>query len=339
MTNNRRFSTAPKAQWRRSLPLTMVDSLPMMRLMRVRSKEGGALLGSLLRAMRPKQWAKNGIIYFAFIFTINERWELGDWGESLELFGFATAAFLLFCLLSSATYLVNDLIDAPQDRLHPQKRHRPIAAGEVSPRQAVITAAGMFIVGISLAFLLEPWFGVVVLVYLTLTLAYSIRLKQVAVVDVLVLSSGYVLRAVAGAVVIQVPISLWLYAVTSLGAMLIGFGKRRGELAGAEESASQQRRVLKDYTRTLLNRLIALAAAGVFATYLAYTLTASNLPDNRTMALTVPILAYGLYRYLHLLYHHNAGETPEEMLLNDRPLIATVSLWLTTVLVVLVLAR
>lgn len=311
----------------------------MMRLMRVSSKEGVAFLGSLLRAMRPKQWAKNGIIYFAFVFTINERWELGEWGESLELFGIATAAFLLFCLLSSATYLVNDLIDAPQDRLHPQKRHRPIAAGVVSPRQAVVTAIAMFIVGVGLAFLLEPGFGVVVLVYLTLTLSYSIKLKQVAVVDVLVLSTGYVLRAVAGAVVIQVPISLWLYAVTSLGAMLIGFGKRRGEMAGAEEWASRQRPVLKDYTKTLVNSLIALTGTGVFVTYLVYTLTASNLPDNRAMVLTVPILAYGLYRYLHLVYHHNAGETPEEMFLGDRPLIATVILWLTTVLVVLVLAR
>ena len=307
--------------------------------MKVNSKEGAVYLRSLLRAMRPKQWAKNGIIYFAFIFTINERWDISEWGESLELFGVATAAFFLFCLLSSATYLVNDLIDAPQDRLHPLKQYRPIAAGEVSPRQAMGTALGMFIVGIGLSFLLEPWFGVVVLVYLALTLAYSIKLKQIVVVDVLVLSTGYVLRAVGGAVVIQVPISLWLYAVTSLGAMLIGFGKRRGEMAGAEGLASQQRHVLKNYSRTLLNRLIVLVAGGVFIAYVAYTLTASNLPDNRTMALTVPIMAYGLYRYLHLVYHHNAGETPEEMFLNDRPLMATVFLWLTTVLVVLVLAR
>jgi 4-hydroxybenzoate polyprenyltransferase len=305
----------------------------------ISAKENTVFLRSLLRAMRPRQWAKNGIIYFAFIFTINERWDLGEWGESLEVFGIATAAFFLFCLLSSATYLINDLIDAPRDRLHPLKRHRPIAAGLVSPRRAVLTAFGMFIVGIGLSFLLEPWFGVVVLIYLTLTLSYSIKLKQVAVIDVLVLSTGYVLRAVGGAVVIQVPISLWLYAVTSLGAMLIGFGKRRGEMTGVEGEASHQRHVLKDYSRTLLNRLIVLVVVGVFITYVAYTLTASNLPDNRTMAVTIPIMAYGLYRYLHLLYHHNAGETPEEMFLSDRPLMATVFLWLATVVVVLVLAR
>jgi 4-hydroxybenzoate polyprenyltransferase len=305
----------------------------------ISAKENTVFLRSLLRAMRPRQWAKNGIIYFAFIFTINERWDLGEWGESLEVFGIATAAFFLFCLLSSATYLINDLIDAPRDRLHPLKRHRPIAAGLVSPRRAVLTAFGMFIVGIGLSFLLEPWFGVVVLIYLTLTLSYSIKLKQVAVIDVLVLSTGYVLRAVGGAVVIQVPISLWLYAVTSLGAMLIGFGKRRGEMTGVEGEASHQRHVLKDYSRTLLNRLIVLVVGGVFITYVAYTLTASNLPDNRTMAVTIPIMAYGLYRYLHLLYHHNAGETPEEMFLSDRPLMATVFLWLATVVLVLVLAR
>ncbi len=305
----------------------------------ISAKENTVFLRSLLRAMRPRQWAKNGIIYFAFIFTINERWDLGEWGESLEVFGIATAAFLLFCLVSSATYLINDLIDTPQDRLHPLKRNRPIAAGLVSSRQAALTALGMFIVGIGLSFLLEPWFGVVVLIYLTLTLSYSVKLKQVAVIDVLVLSTGYVLRAVGGAVVIQVPISLWLYAITSLGAMLIGFGKRRGEMAGAEGEAKQQRHVLKDYSSTLLNRLIALVAGGVFSTYVAYTLTASNLPDNRTMAVTIPIMAYGLYRYLDLLYHHNVGDTPEEMLLGDRPLMATVFLWLATVVVVLVLAR
>ena len=296
-------------------------------------------LRNLLRAMRPRQWIKNGIIYFAFIFTINERWDLSEWGESLELFGIATAAFLLFCLFSGATYLINDLIDAPQDQLHPMKRYRPIAAGLVSHRQATGTALGVFIVGVGLSFLLELWFGVVVLVYLTLTLSYSFKLKQMAVVDVVVLSAGYVLRAVGGAVVIQVPISLWLYVVTSLGAMLIGFGKRKSELEGSQGMASLQRHVLKQYSKELLNKLIILVSVGVFVSYLAYTLIASNLPDNRTMVSTVPIMAFGLYRYLRLLYRNNAGETPEELLLTDKPLLITVILWLATVVTVLLAAR
>ena len=289
--------------------------------------------------MRPRQWIKNGIIYFAFIFTINERWDLSEWGESLELFGIATAAFLLFCLFSGATYLINDLIDAPQDQLHPMKRYRPIAAGLVSHRQATGTALGVFIVGVGLSFLLELWFGVVVLVYLTLTLSYSFKLKQMAVVDVVVLSAGYVLRAVGGAVVIQVPISLWLYVVTSLGAMLIGFGKRKSELEGSQGMASLQRHVLKQYSKELLNKLIILVSVGVFVSYLAYTLIASNLPDNRTMVSTVPIMAFGLYRYLRLLYRNNAGETPEELLLTDKLLLITVILWLATVVTVLLAAR
>jgi len=311
----------------------------MMPGVNVSSKEGDVFLRNLLQAMRPRQWAKNAVIYFAFIFTINERWDLSELGDGLELFGITTAAFLLFCLFSSATYLINDVVDVPRDRLHPQKRSRPIAAGEITRRQAITAAIVMFVAGIGPTFLLEAWFGVVVIAYSTLTLCYSMKLKHIAVVDVLVLSAGYLLRAIGGAVVIQVPISPWLYVVTSLGAMLIGFGKRRGELVGAEGTASLQRYALKDYSESLLNWIIALVSGGVFITYLAYTAFASNLPDNHTMVATVPIMAFGLYRYLNLLYHHNVGETPEEMLLGDKLLMTTVLVWLVTVVAVLSLAR
>ena len=308
--------------------------------MALHRKGGTGLLGSLLPAMRPRQWAKNGIIYVALVFTINQRWEFAQWRESLELLAIATAAFLLFCLVSSATYLVNDILDAPRDRLHPRKRNRPIAAGLLSPRLAGGAAAVMFVVGVGLSFLLQPWFGVAALAYLALTLAYSAALKRAPVVDVLTLSSVYVLRAVAGAVVIQVPISPWLYAVTGLGAMMIVLGKRRGELAAAEGGAAHQRAVLGAYNLQLLSVLIRLSAAGVLATYVAYTLTASGLPDTMAMALTIPIAAYGLYRYLQLLYRHgSAGETPEELFLSDRPLQAVTVLWLATALAVLALGR
>ena len=170
----------------------------MMRHMPLRVKGGTALLVDLLRAMRPRQWAKNGIIYFALAFSINQRWEFAQWREGLELFAVTTAAFLLFCLVASATYLVNDLLDAPRDRLHPRKRNRPIAAGLLSARAASVAAANMVAVGIGLSFLLEPRFGVAVLAYLALTLSYSALLKRVPLVDVLALSSVYVLRAVAG---------------------------------------------------------------------------------------------------------------------------------------------
>ena len=309
--------------------------------MPLRMKGGTALLGNLLRAMRPRQWAKNGIIYFALAFSINQRWEFAQWREGLELFAVTTAAFLLFCLAASATYLVNDLLDAPRDRLHPRKRNRPIAAGLLSARSASVAAAIMFAVGIGLSFLLEPRFGVTVLAYLALTLAYSAVLKRVPLVDVLALSSVYVLRAVAGAVVIDVPISTWLYAVTGLGAMMIVLGKRRVELVTAVDGgAEQQRAVLGAYSIRALNVLIGVSATGVLAAYVAYTLTASGLPDNMAMALTVPIAAFGLYRYLRLLYRDgSAGETPEEMFLSDRPMQAATVLWLATALAVLSLGR
>lgn len=299
-----------------------------------------ALLAGLLRAMRPRQWAKNGIVYFALVFSINQRWEFSEGREVLELFAVSTAAFLLFCLVSSATYLVNDLLDAPRDRLHPQKRHRPIAAGLLSVRAAAAAAVVMFAAGVALSFLLQPWFGVAVLGYLALTLSYSALLKRLPVADVLALGSVYVLRAVAGAVVIQVPISPWLYAVTGLGAMMIVLGKRRGELATAEGDAGRQRAVLGFYSLRLLDVLVGVSAVGVLVAYVAYTLTASGLPDNMAMALTVPFAAFGLYRYLRLLYRDGmAGETPEELFLRDRPLQLGAVLGLATVLAVLALGR
>ena len=308
--------------------------------MPLRTKGGTGPLGSLLRAMRPRQWAKNGIIYFALVFSINQRWEFAAWREGLELFAVSTAAFLLFCLVSSATYLVNDLLDAPRDRLHPQKRHRPIAAGLLSVRAASAAAGVMFVVGVALSFLLQPWFGIAVLGYLALTLSYSVLLKRLPVADILALGSVYVLRAVAGAVVIQVPISPWLYAVTGLGAMMIVLGKRRGELASAEGDAGQQRAVLGFYSLRLLDVLVRVSAAGVLVAYVAYTLTASGLPGNMAMALTIPFAAFGLYRYLRLLYRNGmAGETPEEMFLRDRPLQVAAVLGLATVLAVLSLGR
>lgn len=298
-------------------------------------------MGSLLRAMRPRQWAKNGIVYIALVFSLNQRWEFSEWREGLDLFAVTTAGFVLFCLVSSATYLVNDLLDAPRDRLHPQKRNRPIAAGLLSPRLAAAAAAVMFAAGVGLSFVLQPWFGVAVLGYLALTLSYSALLKRVPVVDVLALSSVYVLRAVAGAVVIQVPISPWLYAVTGLGAMMIVLGKRRGELASAAQGeAQQQRAVLGSYSLRAMGPAINACAAGVLVAYVVYTLTASGLPGNMAMAATIPFAAFGLYRYLRLLYRESsAGETPEEMFLGDRPLQLGAVLWLATALAVLALGR
>ena len=304
-------------------------------------KRLAGLLSSLLAATRPRQWAKNGIIYVAFIFTVNQSWDPGAPRETLDLLLTSTAAFLLFCLLSGATYLVNDLLDLEADRNHPRKRDRAVASGRLPVGAAVGGAIVLAAAGLALAFLLRPLFGVVAAAYIALTVAYSLGLKRHAIIDVMALSGGYILRAVAGAVAIAVPISPWLYVVTGLGALLIGFGKRRNELAlaGDDGAAEGQRRVLRDYSVKVLDQLIAVVAPATLVAYILYSFSAPGLPDDHTMMLTIPLVAYGLFRYLYLVYHRNLGETPEEALLTDRPLLAATALWLVAALAILAVFR
>lgn len=299
------------------------------------------LLSSLLAATRPRQWAKNGIIYVAFIFTVNQSWDLGAPREVLDLLLTSTAAFLLFCLLSGATYLVNDLVDLEADRNHPRKRERAIASGHLPIGAAAGGAIVLGVAGVALAFLLRPLFGVVAVAYIALTAAYSLGLKRHALIDVMALSGGYILRAVAGAVAIAAPISPWLYVVTGLGALLIGFGKRRNELvlAGDDGDAAGQRRVLRDYSVKVLDQLIAVVAPATLVAYILYSFSAPGLPDDHTMMLTIPFVAYGLFRYLYLVYHRNLGETPEEVLLTDKPLLVATGLWLAAALAILAVFR
>ncbi|MBI4337995.1 MAG: decaprenyl-phosphate phosphoribosyltransferase [Chloroflexi bacterium] len=299
-----------------------------------------AMLRALALAARPQQWTKNALLYFAFFFTINEQWSPADPGGAAALLGRVTLGFLVFCLLSSAVYLVNDLVDASRDRQHLRKRHRPIASGALPVPLAVGTAALLGTGGAALSFLLGPWFGGVALLYLALTLAYSFALKRAVLLDVMALSAGYVLRAVAGAVVISAPVSPWLYVITSLGALLIGFAKRRSELALAgADAALAQREALKDYSLPLLDQLIALVSAATLIAYSLYTFTAPNLPGNHAMMLTIPLVAYGLFRYLYLVYHRNRGEAPEDILLRDGPILAAVALWLGAIVAVLLVFR
>lgn len=294
-----------------------------------------------LRALRPRQWTKNSLLYLAFFFTVNERWDLSHPAEAWALFLRVTLGVLLFCALSSATYLVNDIRDAPRDRAHPRKRLRPIASGAVPARHAWGMALLLGVGGLAGAFALSPAFGGVALLYLALTFAYSFLFKRLVLLDVFFLSAGYLLRAVAGAVVLAVPISPWLYVTTGLGAFLIGLGKRRNELllAGGQAQASAQRETLADYNVRLLDQLIAAVTPSALMAYTLYTFTAPNLPQNHAMMLTIPFVAYGLFRYLYLVYQRDLGEAPEEFLLRDRPLMATVALWLALSVALLALYR
>ena len=294
---------------------------------------------ALLLAARPKQWTKNLLIFLALFFTINEAWELQDLSGAASTLGKAALAFLIFSVLSSAIYLINDAVDVESDRLHPRKRLRPIAAGLLPIPVAVGAAAMLIPAGLASAFLLVPLFGLVSLVYVATMVAYTFVLKRLILLDVFAISGGFVLRAVAGAAVLQVPISPWLYICAGLGALLIALAKRRSELETAGDQAGAQRATLEWYTVGLLDQFITAMATAVVLAYTLYTFTAENLPENHAMMLTIPFVVYGLFRYMYLVHVKNLGESPEEIVITDAPLIACILLWLVTSATVLVVYR
>ena len=294
---------------------------------------------ALAASIRPKQWTKNLIVYFALFFTASEVWFLSDLGAAVSLFARATAAFGLFSALSGAVYLVNDIFDIEKDRHHPSKRFRPIAAGQLPVPIAWVAVAALTAPSLALSFALEPLFGWVALGYMATMLAYSSLLKRLIILDVFAISGGFVLRAVAGAAVIQVPISPWLYVCTGLGALVIALSKRRSELSQAGAEPGRQRETLERYSMPLLDQFIAIVAPSTLLAYTLYTFTAPNLPDNHAMMLTVPFVVYGLFRYLYLVHSHDLGESPEDILISDVPLIISIFLWLATAATVLITFR
>jgi 4-hydroxybenzoate polyprenyltransferase len=290
-----------------------------------------ATVRALLRTLRPKQWAKNGLLYLALLFTINQYWDPTNLAQLLTLVGRVTVGVLLFSAVSSAVYVLNDLRDIEQDRAHPRKRFRPLPAGLISPRLAGVTAAVIATVALVLSLILSPPFFAIVLIYGVIQIAYSYKLKHVVILDVFTIASGFVLRTVAGALIIGVPVSPWLYLCTILGALFLGFAKRRQEIVLLQEGASEHRRILEEYSPQLLDEILAVITSSTVMAYALYTFTAENLPKNHAMMATIPFVLYGIFRYLYLIHHRQLGGSPEEVLFSDRPLIATIGLWGLTV--------
>lgn len=298
-----------------------------------------AVVREVVLSMRPRQWAKNLIIFLPLAFTVNQ---YGHPSEVLTIARMALdslAAFAFFCLLSGAVYLINDLVDVEKDRQHPFKRHRPLASGRLGRVPALAAMGLLLLVSIPGAFLLNWVFGIVALVYFAIMLSYSFLLKHVVLVDVLTIAVGFVLRAVAGAVAIKVPISPWLYVCTILLALFLGLGKRRHELLLLEEGASRHRQILEEYSAQLLEQMIVLVGAATVMAYSLYTFSAENVPKNNAMMLTIPFVLYGIFRYLYLIHIKNEGGSPEELLLKDRPMVINVGLWLVTAAVILLFFR
>lgn len=289
----------------------------------------GTQARAFLETMRPKQWTKNLIIFAGLVFS-DDRLLF-----HAPLLFKTIAAFVLFCLLSSAVYILNDLVDIEKDRAHPTKRRRPLPSGRLQPRTARAGLALIILFVIPSAFLLNVWFGSVALIYFIKNGAYSFYLKDVVIMDVFTIAAGFVLRAVAGALVIDVAISPWLYVVTILLALFLAISKRRHELLLLEDGRGDHRRVLEEYSAPMLDEMLSVVTASTVIAYSLYTFTASNLPRDHSMMLTIPFALYGIFRYLYLVHRKNEGGAPEEALLRDWPLMSAIILWGMTVVLIL----
>ncbi len=284
---------------------------------------------ALVKAMRPRQWVKNGVIFAALVFDQQMT------PDNMPAILRTAAGFIIFCLLSGIVYIINDIADIEADRQHPEKRNRPIASGRlpVPIARAYVIAAIIVIFPISI--LLSPQFAAIALTYLLLNLAYSFKIKHIPLLDVFTIALGFLLRVAAGVVLIEVArFSPWLYVVTTLGSLYLGFGKRRAELALLADGANAHRRVLDGYTLPLLDQLITIVSATTIIAYSLYTFSAPNLPENHVMMLTIPFVIYGIFRYLWLIQVKHSGGAPEDVLLSDRPLQVSIILWGLSVLLI-----
>jgi len=287
-----------------------------------------SLLVALLVSLRPEQWTKNTVVFAGLLF-----------GQQLFLpraLGLAIAAFVIFCALSGVVYLLNDVADREADRGHPLKSRRPIASGELPVPIALWTAGVLGAAAIASAFWLRPWFGGVALAYVLLLGAYSALLKHVVIIDVLTIAIGFVLRAVAGAVVIAVPISQWLLVCTVLLALFLALSKRRHEIVLLAGAAPGHRRILGEYSPYLLDQMIGVVTASTLIAYIFYTLSPETAHRFGTpyLGLTTPFPLYGIFRYLYLVHQKSGGGNPSAMLLTDRPLLLCVALWATSVVLI-----
>lgn len=281
---------------------------------------------SLIIAMRPKQWAKNVVIFAALVF--DRQVGFNNLGPMLR----TASGFIIFCALSGVVYLINDMADVEADRNHPQKSKRPIASGALPVPAARAAVFGLLLVVFPAAYLLSPRFALVALSYLLLNLAYSKWLKHIPIIDVFSIALGFVLRVAAGITLIHVTrFSPWLYVVTTLASLYVGFGKRRAELVQLSELANNHRRSLSGYSIELLDQYLMIVSATTILSYSLYTFSAPNLPENHAMMLTIPFVLYGIFRYMYLVQMKGFGGAPEDVLFSDRPLQITILLWGATI--------
>ena len=290
------------------------------------SRSAAALL---LISLRPEQWTKNLIVFAAALF--------GGQLTNAAAIAAASATFVIFCALSGAVYLFNDVADRDADRRHPLKRERPIASGALSPAVALTAGAGLGLGASAAAAAIHPWLAVIAGAYFALLLSYSFLLKHLVIIDALTIAGGFVLRAAAGGVAVAVPVSHWLLVCTTLLALFLSFSKRRHELTLLAQGATDHRPILHEYSPYLLDQMIAVVTASTLVAYALYATspeTAQKLGTTR-LGLTIPFVLYGIFRYLYLVHQKRAGGSPSALLVTDGPLLACVALWSVAVAVIL----
>ena len=281
-------------------------------------------LVELFKSIRPQQWLKNLFIFAPLIFSENI--------FNRSMFLQSLLAFAVFCLLSGALYILNDLKDLEEDRIHPIKSKRPLAAGELKKRQAITAFVILSFISLLFASLVNEEFLWVCLVYYVLQIAYSFALKHVVILDVFIVASGFFLRVIAGAVAIQVQISPWLLICTTLLALFLALSKRRHEILLLDEEAMSHRPILKEYSAYLLDQMISVVTASTVIAYCLYTISGETIEKFGTnkLILTVPFVLYGIFRYLYLIHQKAEGGTPETLILKDHPLLLDIILWIVS---------
>ncbi|HEY7039135.1 MAG TPA: decaprenyl-phosphate phosphoribosyltransferase [Methylomirabilota bacterium] len=286
------------------------------------------LLLAALLSLRPRQWVKNLFVFAGLIFS-----------QSLftSLFWPALAAFAIFCGLSGAIYVFNDLADVEKDRRHPTKRRRPIASGALPVPAAAVLGAVTLLGSLAAAYALSVPFGLVATAYAVLLTAYSVWLKHAVILDVLTVAAGFVLRAVAGAAAIEVEISGWLVICTILVALFLALGKRRHEYLTLHGDAAAHRPILAEYSESFLDQMVAVVTASTVTAYALYTMSPDTVAKfhTRWLPLTLPFVLYGIFRYLYLLYRRELGGNPSDLLLSDRALLVNTVLWMAALLAII----
>lgn len=285
------------------------------------------MLLAMIKTLRIRQWTKNGFVFLALVFDL----KLFD----VPAVTVTLVGFFVFCLLSGSVYILNDIQDVEADRAHPKKRFRPIASGKLPVTVALGEALVLLAICLPIAYLLSPLFFGICLTYFLMNLAYSRWLKHIPLLDVIIIAAGFVLRVAGGVSIIQVQrFSPWMYVVTTLLSLFLGFGKRRAEMVTLAADANSHRKVLDGYTLPFLDQIISIVSGTTIIAYSLYTFSAPNLPEDHSMMLTIPFVVYGIFRYLYLIQVKHEGGAPDELLLTDWPLLTSVVLCALSIFVI-----